>query len=75
MRVCKCNPFEKCGDCEKRYLLMIETADRTNDHYYCYGTYDELCAAYNQVEKYNYYCGYKYAPHTAIKMIPREKEE
>lgn len=75
MRICICSPFKKCKDCDSRYLLMVETAERTNEHYYCYGTYDELNAAFEEVEKHNYYCGCKYAPHTAVKLIPRDSKE
>lgn len=72
MRICDCNPFNQCPDCDKRYLLNITTCVL---HYYCFETYEELNAAYDEVEKTNEFCGIKYKPHTAIKLIPREKEE
>ena len=70
VRVCKCDPFDKCPDCEKRYLMTVETATRDNDHFYCYDTREEMDEAYNQVEKTNEYMGTKYAPCTAIRFCP-----
>lgn len=69
MRVCECNPFKQCPDCDKRYLLNITTID-LYEHYYCFDTYEELVAAYNEVEETNEYCGVKYKPRTAIKFLP-----
>ena len=74
MRICKCDPFERCKDCDDRYLLMVETADRGDDHFYCFATKPALDAAFEEVEKYNRFMGCEYAPHTAIKMIPRNEE-
>lgn len=69
MRVCECDPYNQCPDCDKRYLLMIDSI-RGVEHYYCFDTYEALTSAFEEVENTNTFCGEEYVPHTAIKFLP-----
>lgn len=70
MRICECDPFNKCPDCESRYLLTATRANDGYDLFYCFSTREEMERVYNIIESTNEFMGESFRPKSAIRFHP-----
>lgn len=63
--------YDKCPECECRYLITCESAESDDDLYFCFATREEMYKAFDQIEHYNFYQGIHIKPKSAIRFLPK----
>lgn len=63
--------YEKCPECERRYLIVCESAESDDDIYFCFATHEEMHKAFDYIEHFNFYQGMDIKPKSAIMFLPK----